>query len=295
MSTKVFVGNLAFRTTDQGLSDAFKNFGKIKNGVIITRGRRSLGYGFVEFENAADAAISVEKMNGHELFGRSIKVELANDISDRPPRVKTNPQGATDNSRDSRDSRDSRPKPPRVSNNNRGNNNNGDNNNRGNNNNGDNNNNNGDNAPRKRLRRRPRKPKNTDNNNTTTTTTTSQTSSQQPVQKPARKPRVEPDSRVLSDTTVFVANLPFTVDDDSLAKIFSNTNAINAHVVKTKAGRSRGYGFVEFATSEQQMKAIESLNNTNVESGGKTRAISVSVSYSPGAQGEESITGTEAQ
>jgi len=66
MSTKVFVGNLAFRTTDQALVEAFGKHGEVKSGVIITRGRRSLGYGFVEFATSEQAAASVDKMNKAE-------------------------------------------------------------------------------------------------------------------------------------------------------------------------------------------------------------------------------------
>jgi RNA recognition motif-containing protein len=84
MSTKVFVGNLAFRTTDQALTEAFGKHGEVKSGVIITRGRRSLGYGFVEFATAEQAAAAVDKMKGAEIAGRQIKVELAKDISDIP-------------------------------------------------------------------------------------------------------------------------------------------------------------------------------------------------------------------
>lgn len=61
-----------------------RNFSKA--GVIITRGRRSLGYGFVEFVKPEDAAKSVEIMNKREYLGRPLKVELAKDPSERPDR-----------------------------------------------------------------------------------------------------------------------------------------------------------------------------------------------------------------
>jgi RNA recognition motif-containing protein len=79
MTTKVFVGNLDFQTTDQALADAFVDCGKVKSGVIITRGRRSLGYGFVEFESAEAADKAVTTKNGTELSNRQIKVELVRD------------------------------------------------------------------------------------------------------------------------------------------------------------------------------------------------------------------------
>jgi len=88
MSSKVFVGNLAFRMTDQALQEAFSNCGKVKSGVVITRGRRSLGYGFVEFESHEEALKAVNVMNKESLFDRPIKVELA---KDPPERVENTP------------------------------------------------------------------------------------------------------------------------------------------------------------------------------------------------------------
>jgi len=88
MTTKVFVGNLDFQTTDQALADAFVDCGKVKSGVIITRGRRSLGYGFVEFEDAGSADKAVETKNGTELSKRQIKVELVRDPAERPTRTR---------------------------------------------------------------------------------------------------------------------------------------------------------------------------------------------------------------
>jgi len=79
MTCKVFVGNLAFQTTDQALAEAFQDCGKVKSGVVITRGRRSLGYGFVEFE-APESALEAVKSKNNALFkDRTLKVELASD------------------------------------------------------------------------------------------------------------------------------------------------------------------------------------------------------------------------
>jgi len=52
---KVFVGNLAFSTSEQQLSDFFNKTGKVVKANIITRGTRSLGYGFVALETEEDA------------------------------------------------------------------------------------------------------------------------------------------------------------------------------------------------------------------------------------------------
>jgi len=88
MAKKLFIGNLNYDTTSDGLRDAFAQFGNITDAtVIIDRmSGRSKGFGFVEFEDdsAADAAIS--SMNGSELEGRELIVNEARPMEPRAPR-----------------------------------------------------------------------------------------------------------------------------------------------------------------------------------------------------------------
>ena len=85
---KVFVGNLSFKTTKNDLAATFSQAGKVVDANIITRGQRSLGYGFVDFESqeAADKAIST--LHKFSLDGREINVELAKPADpNRAPRT----------------------------------------------------------------------------------------------------------------------------------------------------------------------------------------------------------------
>lgn len=92
----------------------------------------------------------------------------------------------------------------------------------------------------------------------------------------------------MSTTTLFVANLPFSVDDDQLAALFKDCGSQSAHVVKTHSGRSRGYGFVVFADEKAQLNALEKKNGLSVDGtqqtpeGPKpqTRTIAISISSS---------------
>lgn len=81
MSNKVFVGGLSWNTTDQGLHDAFKPFGEIVEAKVITDRDtgRSRGFGFVTFQDPNSAKESVSSMNGKELDGRQLRVDIAND------------------------------------------------------------------------------------------------------------------------------------------------------------------------------------------------------------------------
>jgi RNA recognition motif-containing protein len=77
MTTRVFVGNLAFSANDLTLQEAFAEAGEVSGASVVTRGRRSLGYGFVDMASAEGAQAAVDKLDGKDLFGRTVKVEIA--------------------------------------------------------------------------------------------------------------------------------------------------------------------------------------------------------------------------
>jgi len=85
MGTKLFVGGLAWGTTDQALHDAFAPHGAITEAVVITDREtgRSRGFGFVTYANPADAATAISAMHEQELDGRRINV---NEAQERRPR-----------------------------------------------------------------------------------------------------------------------------------------------------------------------------------------------------------------
>jgi RNA recognition motif-containing protein len=79
MAKKLYVGNLNFDMVDDGLREAFSEFGEIISAVIV-RDRisgRSRGFGFVEFSDEESAQKAKEAMNGKEVSGRALKVDDA--------------------------------------------------------------------------------------------------------------------------------------------------------------------------------------------------------------------------
>lgn len=74
---------------------------------------------------------------------------------------------------------------------------------------------------------------------------------------------------------MYVSNLGFHVQEEDLKQLFESFGEVtSAKVIKDReTGRSRGFGFVEMASSEQANKAMSSLNNKEVEG----RAISISI------------------
>ena len=83
MSKKLFVGGLNWKTTDDGLRDAFERFGTITEAKVIMDREtgRSRGFGFITFADDASADDAKAEMDGTELEGRTIKV---NDAEQKP-------------------------------------------------------------------------------------------------------------------------------------------------------------------------------------------------------------------
>lgn len=81
MSKKLFVGSLAWATTDDGLRDAFERFGEVIEAKVITEREtgRSRGFGFVTFADAAAADTAMQEMDGAQLDGRRLNVNVAQD------------------------------------------------------------------------------------------------------------------------------------------------------------------------------------------------------------------------
>jgi RNA recognition motif-containing protein len=79
MSTNLYVGNLSFNTTNDGLRRAFEEFGEVSSANVITDRDtgRSRGFGFVEMPSADEANAAIEELDGGELYGRRIKVNVA--------------------------------------------------------------------------------------------------------------------------------------------------------------------------------------------------------------------------
>ncbi|KAJ3108486.1 hypothetical protein HDU96_007518 [Phlyctochytrium bullatum] len=85
MSTRVFVGGLAWETTDGSLKAAFEGCGEVTQAMVVLDREtgRSRGFGFVTFSEAEGAARAVEEMNQKELDGRPVRVDIANEKPDR--------------------------------------------------------------------------------------------------------------------------------------------------------------------------------------------------------------------
>jgi len=88
MAQNLFVGSLAYATTDDSLKAFFEEIGEVESARVITDRdtNRSKGFGFVSFVNEADNQKAIDQLNGKELDGRAISVTEARPKEDRPRR-----------------------------------------------------------------------------------------------------------------------------------------------------------------------------------------------------------------
>jgi len=79
MAQKLFIGGLSFSTSTEKLREVFAQAGAVESAAVVTDREtgRSRGFGFVEMATTEEAEAAVKKFNGHELDGRTLKVELA--------------------------------------------------------------------------------------------------------------------------------------------------------------------------------------------------------------------------
>ncbi|KAL4787319.1 hypothetical protein BJX76DRAFT_354265 [Aspergillus varians] len=79
MSTKLYVGNLSWATTDDALQHAFSQFGQVSEAIVLKDqdSGRSRGFGFVTFTNPAEADAAISALNDQDLDGRRVRVNYA--------------------------------------------------------------------------------------------------------------------------------------------------------------------------------------------------------------------------
>src|ERR1700739_4302863 len=86
MSTKLFVGNLSFNTTENDLQDAFAAHGTVvETNLMMDRATgRPRGFAFVTMGSPEEAQKAIAAMNGKELAGRALTVTIPRPREERP-------------------------------------------------------------------------------------------------------------------------------------------------------------------------------------------------------------------
>jgi RNA recognition motif-containing protein len=85
MNNKLFVGSLPFRLTEEELANHFAQAGKVLSAKIINDKMtgRSKGFGFVEMSTEEEAQKALSMLNGSELDGRTLNVDMAKPLEPR--------------------------------------------------------------------------------------------------------------------------------------------------------------------------------------------------------------------
>ncbi len=85
MATKLYVGKLAYETSEETLKNLFAEFGAVVSAQLIMDrdSGQSKGFGFVEMENDAEAQAAIKELDGKEVDGRTIVVNVARPREDR--------------------------------------------------------------------------------------------------------------------------------------------------------------------------------------------------------------------
>ncbi|KAG8822728.1 hypothetical protein FRC17_009482 [Serendipita sp. 399] len=281
---KVFAGNLSYTTTDEGLKTFFSPVAQdIISSQVIFRGTRSAGYGFVAFNTAEAAQKAVELLNKKELDGRTLIVEVAKPPEEKEKKAKRTPKKR--NSKKSKASTDAEPttngtaeatETKEVAEN------------------GTTTNGVAKSKKRRNIRNKSKKPKaaNADEaaavSDAAAPPSVGATDAKTPKPKKAKAPKAPKPKRPVgeapegepSKTMLFVANLGFSVDDAALSELFTSAgiNVVTARVIRRRWGhprRSKGYGFVDVGSEDEQKKALEALQGKEI--GGREIAVKIAV------------------
>lgn len=84
----IYVGNLSYATNEEDIRAAFSQYGTVDSAnLIMDRSTgRSKGFGFVEMNDDTEAQAAIDALNGKDLDGRSLNVNVAKPREERPRR-----------------------------------------------------------------------------------------------------------------------------------------------------------------------------------------------------------------
>jgi RNA recognition motif-containing protein len=90
MNTKLYIGNMSYRTSDDSLREAFSKAGQVVSAktIVDKMTGRSRGFGFVEMSSEAEANAAIEMWHDKDLEGRNLIVNIA-----KPEEKRERPMG----------------------------------------------------------------------------------------------------------------------------------------------------------------------------------------------------------
>ncbi|KAJ5663348.1 hypothetical protein N7507_004079 [Penicillium longicatenatum] len=281
---RLYIGNLAYATTEEELKDFFKEYTIESTSIPVNpRTNRPVGYAFVDLVSATEATAAIESLSGKEILARKVSVQLA-----RKPEPAEAKEGAASGNEGASGTEGRKRTGGRGRGRGRA---------RG----------RGGRAARGRGAQEGQ-----ENADATATeqaplaeTTNEAEAAGAEGAKQQSKPRARtqkqrgpPEDGIPSKTKVMVANLPYDLTEDKLKEIFSAYEPIGAKVAlrpiprfmikklqaRNERRKTRGFGFVSLANEELQAKAVSEMNGKEID--GRTIAVKVAID-SPGKEDDD--------
>ncbi|EWG42211.1 hypothetical protein FVEG_04107 [Fusarium verticillioides 7600] len=276
---RLYIGNLAYATTEGELKDFFKSY--LVESVSIPKNPRTdrpVGYAFVDLSTPTEAERAIEELSGKEILERKVSVQLAR----KPEPAGEKSEGANGEGSGAEGSR------RRASGRGRG---------RG----------RGRGGRTARAGREGAEKKEGETTEAVAATedaapaaaapATAETKTQARPQR-ERRERGPPADGIPSKTKVMVANLPYDLTEDKLIELFKAYEPSSAKIAlrpiprfmikklqaRGEARKGRGFGFVTLASEELQQKAVSEMNGKEIE--GREIAVKVAID-SPDKTDEE--------
>ncbi|KAH7221297.1 hypothetical protein BKA60DRAFT_336332 [Fusarium oxysporum] len=283
---RLYIGNLAYATTEGELKDFFKSY--LVESVSIPKNPRTdrpVGYAFVDLSTPTEAERAIEELSGKEILERKVSVQLAR----KPEPAGEKSEGANGEGSGAEGSR------RRASGRGRG---------RG----------RGRGGRTARAGREGAEKKEGETTEAVAATedaapaaaapATAETKTQARPQR-ERRERGPPADGIPSKTKVMVANLPYDLTEDKLIELFKAYEPSSAKIAlrpiprfmikklqaRGEARKGRGFGFVTLASEELQQKAVNEMNGKEIE--GREIAVKVAID-SPDKTDEEQHEGDAA-
>lgn len=284
---RLYIGNLAYATTEGELKDFFKSY--LVESVSIPKNPRTdrpVGYAFVDLSTPTEAERAIEELSGKEILERKVSVQLAR----KPEPAGEKSEGADGDGSGAEGSR------RRASGRGRG---------RG----------RGRGGRTARAGREGAEKKEGETTEATAATddaapaaaapATTETPKNQARPQRERRERGPPADGIPSKTKVMVANLPYDLTEDKLIELFKAYEPSSAKIAlrpiprfmikklqaRGEARKGRGFGFVTLASEQLQQKAVTEMNGKEIE--GREIAVKVAID-SPDKTDEEQNEGDAA-
>ncbi|KAJ5933815.1 Nucleotide-binding alpha-beta plait [Penicillium verhagenii] len=265
---RLYIGNLAYATTEEELKDFFKEYTIESTSIPVNpRTNRPVGYAFVDLVTASEATTAIESLSGKEILARKVSVQLA-----RKPEPVEAKEGAASGGEGASGTEGRK----RTGGRGRG---------RG--------------RARGRGGRAARGRGAQEGEATVgDVVATEEAAPLTETTNETEAAGAEGAKQQAKPALVMVANLPYDLTEDKLKEIFSDYEPIGAKVAlrpiprfmikklqaRNERRKTRGFGFVSLATEELQAKAVSEMNGKEID--GRTIAVKVAID-SPGKEDDD--------